>query len=526
MDESLGTVRERERVTNLKNGIRKKQKNKLHSNLKLALKTEKNKEALCTYGIILIICLIMCAPLLQFHIASDTYNFMDLGYFEYPLQYFLKDARLVSTICSYIAGFLNLPFEVFVVLMEICAVIFSSISIYLIYSTVKDKLKLSSIWKKVLLIMASFIIVFNCMSLEYLLYAESGVMCLSLTLSILAAKVISEKKKHKYLKSVLLMIIATFCYQGAVNVFLPLAILFIFISTKNLKDIAKQIACACGIILVAYIVNVVSISVINIILGTEQARVGGGILKNLMNFPVIISYIIKNIIIYNYNLWPIAITPIFIAISVIILLFQESAIEKLLKYLVIVIVALGICIAPVFFMKTPSMEPRMAMSVGAIVGISLIYLISLQHKYKTIKYITFIIILGFFVYNAINTNQIYTTHIATNKIDDNMGIAIKYQLEEYERETGNIVTKVAYYRDASHRDYHYGWDKKYSSFAQRAFDNYFCIVEALNYYCDRKFEDVPMTQKVYDENFKGKNWNAYSDEQLVFIEDTMYICTY
>lgn len=489
---------------------------------------ETRKEEIFTYGIILIICLIMCAPLLQFHIASDTYNFMDLGYFEYPLQYFLKDARLVSTICSYIAGFLNLPFEVFIVLMEIFAVIFSSISIYLIYSTVKNKLKLSSIWKKILLIMASFIVVFNCMSLEYLLYAESGVMCLSLTLSILAAKVVSEKKKHKYLKAILIMIIATFCYQGAVNVFLPLAILFIFLNTDNLKvkDIVKQIACACGIIIISYIVNVVSIYIINIILGTAQARVGGGILENLMKFPLIIGYIVRNILIYNYNLWPIAIIPIFMAISVILLLFQENAVEKIIKYLVIVISALGICIAPVFFMQTPSMEPRMAMSVGGIVGISLIYLISLDYKYKTIKYIVSMIILGFFVYNVINTNQIYTAHIATNKIDDNMGIAIKYRLEEYEKETGNTVTKVAYYRDASHRDFHYGWDKKYSSFAQRAFDNYYCIVEALNYYCNRKFEDVPMSQKVYDENFKGKNWNAYSDEQLVFIEDTMYICTY
>ena len=228
---------------------------------------ETRKEEIFTYGIILIICLIICAPLLQFHVASDTYNFMDLGYFEYPLQYFLKDARLVSTICSYIAGFLNLPFEVFIILMEIFAVIFSSISIYLIYSTVKNKLKLSSIWKKILLIMASFIVVFNCMSLEYLLYAESGVMCLSLTLSILAAKVVSEKKKHKYLKAILIMIIATFCYQGAVNVFLPLAILFIFLNTDNLKvkDIVKQIACACGIIIISYIVNVVSIYIINII---------------------------------------------------------------------------------------------------------------------------------------------------------------------------------------------------------------------------------------------------------------------
>ena len=65
----------------------------------------------------------LCAPLLQMHISSDTYNFMDLGYFEYPLAYFIQDARLVSTFITYLAGLLNLSYEFFIVLMEILAIV-------------------------------------------------------------------------------------------------------------------------------------------------------------------------------------------------------------------------------------------------------------------------------------------------------------------------------------------------------------------------------------------------------------------
>ena len=35
-----------------------------------------------------------------------------------------------------------------------------------------------------------------------------------------------------------------------------------------------------------------------------------------------------------------------------------------------------------------------------------------------------------------------------------------------------------------------------------------------------------MDKEVYDKYFAGKDWNAYSDEQIVFEGDIMYICTY
>lgn len=169
------------------------------------------KEEFATYGIILLICIMLCAPLLQMHIASDTYNFMDLGYFEYPSQYFIKDARIISALVTYLAGMLNLSYETFIIGMEILAVIISAFSVYYIYRTVRERAKLTNNLQKVLVIMASFILVFNCMSLEYLLYAECSIMCLSLLLSIISARIFtSNSTKHRILKSTLIMILSTF----------------------------------------------------------------------------------------------------------------------------------------------------------------------------------------------------------------------------------------------------------------------------------------------------------------------------
>ena len=169
------------------------------------------KKDIVLYLVMLTFCIIVCAPLLQMHIASDTYNFMDLGYFQYPSQYFLKDARIISTLFTYLAGILNLDYQVFIVGMEVLAVIIASFSIYILYKTIGKKISeniYSMNLKNSIILMAITIIIFNCMSLEYFLYAECAVMCLSVLLSIIAAKIfIEEKNKHKYVKTLLILIL-------------------------------------------------------------------------------------------------------------------------------------------------------------------------------------------------------------------------------------------------------------------------------------------------------------------------------
>ncbi len=498
---------------------------------------KENHENIIIYLSILALCIIICSPLLQMHIASDTYNFMDLGYFEYPSQFFLRDARVISSLASYIGGILNLPYNVFIIGMEILAVIIVSISIYYLYKTVVEKLKIDStsdveknkkLLLKVLIIMASFILVFNCMGLEYLLYVECSVMCLSVMLSILAARIFTKKTKFCYLKSFLLVVLATFCYQGAVNVFLPLTILFLFIDKdkKSVKELVKDVVISCLIIGIAYILNILVMGILNTMLGEEQGRVAGGILNNLKNFAVIINYVINVTLITNYNLWPTAISLIVIVISLIIIAFQKKSTAKILQYLFIVLVAFGISVGPVFFMKTPSMEARMAMSIGAIPGLSMLFLLSLNYEGKILKTIITLGITVFFIYNCINTIQIFGAHIATNKVDKEIGLMIKYELEKYENETGNTIENIAVCKDKYPRSFPNGWDKKFFSFTQRAFDNFFCIREALNYFCNRKFNIVSMDQTIYEENFKGKDWITFSNEQLVFEGNTMYMCTY
>ena len=55
---------------------------------------------------------------------------------------------------------------------------------------------------------------------------------------------------------------------------------------------------------------------------------------------------------------------------------------------------------------------------------------------------------------------------------------------------------------------------------------WWCNVQTINYFGNRKLEKIPMNKKIYDENFKGKNWDSLSKNQFVFVGDTLYYCVY
>ena len=116
--------------------------------------------------------LLLCSNFLQMHFSSDTYVLYDLGYMKYPSEYFLLDGRLISTIVCYIGGILNLPIPVYIVAMDFLGILFISIAIYMISKILEKIIKPEKTFTKILLIGASFVLILNQFTLEYLLRSK------------------------------------------------------------------------------------------------------------------------------------------------------------------------------------------------------------------------------------------------------------------------------------------------------------------------------------------------------------------
>ena len=169
--------------------------------------------------------MIICINFLQMHYSSDTYVLYQLGYFKYPSEYFLKDGRLISTLFCYLGGILHLPIPAYIIAMDFLGMIFLAISIYIISKIFIDIIKPENKKKEILIYLASFVLILNQYTLEYLLFPESAVMCLGVLFNVIAIKFMVDNPKCKYIKIFLALLVAVFCYQGVLNMFPVIAIL-------------------------------------------------------------------------------------------------------------------------------------------------------------------------------------------------------------------------------------------------------------------------------------------------------------
>ena len=100
------------------------------------MKKRFDKKDIILFFIILGLSVIMGNAFLQTHFSSDTYVLMDLGYLKYPSEYFLLDGRLISTLICYIAGIINIPFNIYLIGMDFIGIVLLSITIFVLYKKI------------------------------------------------------------------------------------------------------------------------------------------------------------------------------------------------------------------------------------------------------------------------------------------------------------------------------------------------------------------------------------------------------
>lgn len=484
-------------------------------------------------GIITVVVTILCNAFLQMHYSSDTFVLMDLGYMNYPQKYFLLDGRIISAAVCFLAGILHIPYNAYIISMDVIAVFFVCISIYVTYITIYNIIQPKTISKKCLCLMASFVLILNQFSLEYLLFPESAVMCLGQMLCVISASLVLSNNKHKYLKIGLMLFIAVFCYQGVLNIFPALALLFIFLNQiknkssikDNIKEIFKKLLIPAIICILAIIINVIAVKIGCKLLNDSSYRQ-----IKLLDFESVLLRL-KTIGIYLDKIWnqslemlPKYTNWIILIITLILLSLNNLRLKTIPKYLFLLVVIFISCIVPMFFLNTGPCG-RVNIPISQIIGISLLFIIATLENLNTKKYlkhISYIFIICTFILNSIMILRNSNEHIAANKVDENMGRSIKYILEKYESDTGNKITKFSYVYDPDPQQYAPGI-KHIGSLTERKLACSWCISQAMNYYCDRKMEKVRMPIKIYIEKIKRKNYTEFSEEQVIFDNDTMYL---
>ena len=489
-----------------------------------------DKNQVYTFLVMLLFAVIICSNFFRMHFSQDTYCInVDYGYDRY-IKHFLSIGRILGAVQMFITKKLNIPFETMIIASSISAAILLALSWFILYSYTIRITNIGENKKKKLLIAGiTFSIIFNFCTFETLVFAEAIVLAFSILCATLASCVYTSNLKRKNIYTAILIFLTILAYQTSTSLFLIITLVFIAFKNKgNIKEILKKS------IYVGVIYGV------SMILGLLITRFMGNYLDwveretTLLTIKEMIQTLLKYldfILIKNFYIEPKGwnfIVIIFLTIIFIAQVIKSKEYFHILEY--IVLVALG-CIIPILpLMAIPIesqyMETRMAMIFGSLEGVLLLYLILVMKadETKVIKDIINIITITLFVINSIYFIRSSSENIATGYIDRNIAKSIIYNIEKYEKENDIKLKKIVVGYDDK-PIYYYEGQIMLRSTNGRGLATNFTVAPLIEYYCGEKY-DWYVSQEEIDERFSEKNWDAYSEEQLVFEGDTLYLCVY
>ena len=493
-------------------------------------KKKNNKNQMYTFFVMLMFAVIICSNFFRMHFSQDTYCInVDYGYDRY-IKHFLSIGRILGAVQMFITKKLNIPFETMVIGSSVSATILLTLSWFMLYSYTIKIAKIGENKKKQLLIAGiTFSIIFNFCTFETLVFAEAIVLAFSILCATLASCIYTSNLKRKNIYTAILIFLTILAYQTSTSLFLIITLVFIAFKNKgNIKEILKKS------IYVGLIYGV------SMILGLLITKFLGNYLNwveretTLLSIKEMIQTIFKYldfIVIKNFYIEPKGwnfIVIIFLTIIFIAQVIKSKEYFHILEYIVLVALCCIIPILPLMAIpiKDQYMETRMAMVFGALAGTLLLYLILVMKadETKVIKDIISIITITLFVINSIYFIRSSSENIATGYIDRNIAKSIIYNIEKYEKENDIKLKKIVVGYDKK-PIYYYEGQIMLRSTNGRGLATNFTVAPLIEYYCGEKY-DWYVSQEEIDERFLEKNWDAYSEEQLVFEGDTLYLCVY
>lgn len=474
-----------------------------------------------------VITLLFFGILARMEFATDTYATLTFSLKEFAGQ-FISSGRFLLVVVGGILKVLSIKSETIYCISFLLAIICMIVSMYKLYNIIEEDISNKYI-KKIIPIL----IVLNPFSIELFLYIEKGIMLLGVLMCIFAVgetKKWFEHKSSKYLISTFIfMLLANFCYQGVVGIYVTISLIYIIKYSKNIKQFIQNnivVALSYGIpALIDYII-------IKIL--SESSRVNGDIILIESLKKVFLST--KEMILKSFGTLPKYLFVSLICLLLIVIIYhiirqKEETKFKILKLgglIYIIIGTIFASVAPQFMQSTDQiwLVARSTYSFASLFGILMFYLysnfkINNISKLITVALSSILIVVQFYRFNIIQTDR-----YRINAIDEQLTKNICKKIDEYEKTSGNTITKIAFYEDKG-IGYRYSetLDLGAGDMNIKAYAKDWAIQFIIKYYSGRNLGIVPQNPEI-EEKFKNQDWNYFDKEQLIFDGETLHFCKY
>lgn len=495
------------------------------------MKLQKNKKCDTEIALgIIVFNIIILSNFVNMHYATDTYCIIESGFKDIAKNAFLWSGRPITAVVFYLADYLNISMSTHIVIMACISIITLSISVYILFKTIinlglgKEKSKLA------IVLMMAYTTILNFCTMDFLVFAEMGILCMGVLFSVAAACQWVTDSRFKSFKIVIFAILSAMCYQPVLNIYVPIALMLIAI--KNRENIKKAflnaffILCIYG---VAIVTSMVISNIINSVIKLEgRLTIVPSIAHIVRTYGKYLEFMVIDTLDVGPKYWYIIIMGIITVIYFIYNFVSKSKRINLFYYVSILLSAILIPILPLIVQPENKqyLELRMTLSFGASIGIMMLYTICSMRK-ESENFLKMLLVISLFIFIC-NCKYIVGSSSemkATNLLDRNYADAILYKIEKYENENNIIIKNIAIDYDTSLEFYYHGSDK-YRCLNTKALSVDWAIAGVLKTFGNKRLMIKQVPTHIHNQYFKDKNWTCYSEEQIVFEGDTMYICIY
>ena len=476
----------------------------------------------------IIIPIIFFGALVFIQYAPDTY-FVFTNTTRSVINQFATGGRIVTALIAGVClGIMNLSDKIIYFLSYTFAIICTIISLYRLNNLLKKDID-----NKVVSLIIATLIIINPFSIELYIYIEKGIMMFSVLICILAVEQLEKhfinKTWKEFIIALVFVMIAICSYQGTVGIFVALSLLYIIKYSNNIVEFLLNNFKVATIYGIPAIFNYLIVKFV-----ASNSRVKGQIILSESINKIMQG--LKELIFNTYNILPKYLFSIIIFGLIIFIIYkivffekEEKKKNKILKFVWIFYIFIGITavtIAPQILQDTNSIwfVARSSYPMASIIGIFLVYVFQQFNIKNYEKNIIILISILFLCIQLICFARIIIDSYIVNYIDKKETAEIIEQIEEYEKESGNQITKIAIYKDENTTFVHQGI-KASGDINVRALCTDWASRFIINYYSNRDLKEAEKDIELQEE-FSQRDWENFDEEQLVFENDTIHICLY
>lgn len=461
------------------------------------------------------------------HFAAETYTIAS-DYKGAAINTYLADGRVFSHVFFMIASICNIPILHLVSFSAFSGIVILTIAVLVLKTEITKLVNLK--WKQEIIVwLICYCTIFNFIIPEIMYFTESCIISFSILFYIIAAKFFT---KRNILAAFISMLIAIFCYQGTIGFFVVCCCIFSVIKHQRIcKELIYDMIKIALFGMVVAILNLLFIRVITTILNLKQYKQYSFNIETMLENILIVLDGIPNILTNNCGLFPTNLMIIFSSIiliyTVVISVNEKKNIFSILLFLLIVTI---ISSCAIFIVQRGSFYTgRVHYCIGSMVGISILYLYCINEvrASKVYSKLLITILLIYFVANFLNTIQLVTQHQQVNKLEKEECMKIQQMIIKYESSNSKKITKTVPIIIGNKVEE--GFFSQISRKAVVTYNNvrhYWCYSGILNYYLDRKVQQIKPTDETNNNYIKYIKANNLNFGDIVCIEDTLYCPQY